>query len=54
MTSLLVAYNMNARRQQRTALEVFRHEGIKQVEIVETLQKCIQTRHCPSVSFVTG
>ena len=31
--------DMDVRRQQRAAIECLRHEGIKQVEIVETLEK---------------
>ena len=37
MTSLLMPSNMDVRRHQRATIEFIRHEGIKQVEIVETL-----------------
>ena len=39
MTPLHVTSNMDVRRQQRAAIEFLRHEGIKQVENVGTLQK---------------
>ena len=39
MKSLLVTSNVDVRRQQRAAIEFLRHEGIKQIEIVKTLQK---------------
>ena len=39
MTSLLVMSNMDVRCKQRAVIESLHHEGIKEAEIVERLQK---------------
>ena len=44
MTSLLVTSYMDVRHQQREAIECLRHEGIKQVGIVEVLQKAYRDK----------
>ena len=51
MTSLLVTSNMNVRRQQRAVIECLCHEGIKQVEIVETLQKVYRDKALSQVTI---
>ena len=48
MTSLLVTSDMDVCRKQRVVIDFFR-EGLKQVEIVESLKKCIEKRYCPSL-----
>ena len=52
--SLLVTSNMDVRRERIVIIECLRHEGIKQVENVGTLQKVEETKHCPSLPFVSG
>ena len=49
MTSLLVTSNMDVRHEKK--LEFLRHEGIKQVEIVETLQKVSAVRYIQIINF---
>ena len=43
--------NMDICRQQREAIEFLCHEGIKQVEIVETLQKVYRDKALSKLSF---
>ena len=46
MTSLLMMSNIDVRCKQRGVVEIICHEGIKQVEVVETLLKSAQLSFC--------
>ena len=52
MKSLLVTSNMEVRRQQRAFIEFLCHEGVKQVEIVETLKKVYRDKALSSLSVI--